>query len=438
MSDYEDRIAQLRADIEALKKEAAELKEGRKAVDFTQEEIARVEEIAETLDYKHSQLESCMRLERIATSETESTPQRRTAPSGGGERRSALIDRRAGFAHLGDFAQCVRHGQTPGNAVDQRLAELAPTTYSQTGVGAEGGFAVPPEFSARIMEYVGDENSLYARVDKTPVNHGLYWPVDEDSPWATTGPQAYWEGEADQYTQSKVNLRTAGFRLNKVVVLCPVTDELLDDAGQMETYLRSVISKRLRWKVDFAILQGTGAGMPLGILNSPALKSVAKEGSQTADTVTDGNVFAMWNALFGEYRSNATWVYNQDIEVQLLTMVLAGASSDVPIWLPAGQYNTAANAPNTTLFGRPAIPHQACETLGDKGDIFFCDFSQYILGQKTTGPSFDISMHLYFDYGMQAFRATWRVAGMPKWSTTISARDGSATYSPFVTLAERA
>ncbi len=30
-----------------------------------------------------------------------------------------------------------------------------------------------------------------------------------------------------------------------------------------------------------------------------------------------------------------------------------------------------------------------------------------------------------------------RVGGMPWWSTTLSARDGSATYSPYVTLEAR-
>ena len=128
---------------------------------------------------------------------------------------------------------------------------------------------------------------------------------------------------------------------------------------------------------------------------------------------------------------------NQDIEPQLFKMVVAGTSSDIPVWLPPGQNNSLANAPNGTLMGRPILPHQACETLGDHGDILFCDMSQYLIGYKTAGPNFSTSIHLYFDQGLTAVRATWRLTGMPKWSTTIAARDGSATYSPFVSLAER-
>ena len=147
----------------------------------------------------------------------------------------------------------------------------------------------------------------------------------------------------------------------------------------------------------------------------------------------------MWAACWGEFRGNATWLLNQDVEPQLFAMVVAGSSSDVPVWLPAGSpMSNLANAPNGTLLGRPIVPHQACETLGDHGDILLCDLRQYIIGYKTAGPQFASSIHLYFDYGMTAVRATWRLAGMPKGSTTIAARDGSATYSPFVSLAERA
>lgn len=439
MSDSQDRLAQLRADVERLTDEARAIAEDRKAVDMSADDIARLEEIESLVTHSREQIDGLMRIERLTTGGApDPEPQRRTAAaSSAAPARS--IDPRAGFMNFGDFAQSVAMGARPQAQVDPRLAQMAPTTYSVEDVGADGGYLVPPEFSTKVMEYVGSAGSIYSMCDKTPVNHQLNWPVDEESPWSTSGPQAYWEGEADQYAESKLKLRTAGMKLNKLVALCPVTDELLADAPQLSAYLTSVISKKLRWKVDFAIVQGTGAGMPLGILNAPALKSVAKESGQTADTVNSTNILKMYNALYGDFRGGAAWIHNQDVETQLLTMVMAGSSSDVPVFLPSGpQGSSFAGSPYTSIMGRPAIPHQACDELGDHGDILLCDFSQYIIGQKTAGPQFASSIHLYFDYGLTAVRATWRVAGMPKWSTTIAARDGSATYSPFVSLAERA
>ncbi len=88
--------------------------------------------------------------------------------------------------------------------------------------------------------------------------------------------------------------------------------------------------------------------------------------------------------------------------------------------------------------GRPVIPSQACETIGDKGDIFFADFSQYLLLLKSgVNPRIETSMHLWFDQDLTAFKFVLRVGGIPWWSTTQPARDGSATYSPFVTLEAR-
>ncbi len=439
MQDSQDRLAQLRADIERLVAEATAMMTDRKAADMTADEISRLEEIESQVCFLREQEQARARFDRVTGDPAEPAQATRRTEQAPAQQQRSYNDPRCGFSGIGEFAQSVAMSGRPQAAMDPRLAAMAPTTYSNEGVGSEGGYLVPPEFSSQVMEYIGEQNSIYSMVDKTPVNHALNWPVDEDAPWSTSGPQAYWESEASQATQSNVNPRTAGMRLNKLVALCPVTEELLEDAGQLNAYLTSTISKKLRWKVDFAILQGTGAGMPLGILNSPCLKSVAKVGSQTADTVNSTNIMAMFNALYGDYRGNAVWMSNQDVETQLLTMVVAGSSSDVPVWLPSGSgYSSFSGSPHTSIMGRPHVPHQACETLGDHGDILFCDFSQYICGYKTAGPNFASSIHLFFDYGLTAVRAEWRIAGMPKWSTTISARDGSATYSPFVSLAERA
>lgn len=437
-NDNQDRLAQLRADVERLVTEAREMAEGRTAGDMTAEELARLEEIDQLVDHYQEQITARERLGRLTATRETGNPTRRSAPSGAQDNSARTVrDRRCGFAHFGEYAQALIQDARGG--ADPRLAQLAATTYSSEGVGADGGYLVPPDFMDRVMSYVGDQASLYSRCQRTPANYAINWPVDENPPWSSSGPQAYWEGEAASLTASKVNVRSAGQKLNKLTALCPVTDELLDDAPQMGAYLETVIARRLRWKVDFAILQGTGVGMPLGLLNAGATKTVAKEGSQTADTVTDGNIFAMWNGVFGDFRGNAIWIANQDIETQLMTMVVAGSSSDVPVWLPAGSpFANLASAPNGTLFGRPLLYHQACETLGDKGDLFFADLSQYLIAEKTPGPQFATSIHLYFDQGLQAVRATWRLTGMPLFSTTISARDGSATYSPFCVLAERA
>lgn len=350
---------------------------------------------------------------------------------------------KGGWHTFGHFASAVRAACRHGGMVDPRLVANAPSTYGSEGVGADGGFAVPPDFRAAIMEKVMGEESLLARTDQmTTASNNITFPSDETTPWQTTGGiQTYWVGEGSQITQSKPALKEVNLRLHKLAALVPVTEELLEDAPTLGSYLSRRVPIKLDFALSLAILQGTGAGQPLGILNSDCLVTVAKRtaGSpdQSADTVEYPNIVEMWSRMYGPCRSRAVWLINQDVEPQLHQMRFpdANVTQPVPAYMPAGGLSSS---PYATLMGRPVIPTQACETLGDKGDIVLADLSQYMTVMKAGGIRQDVSMHLWFDYDVQAFRFIMRIAGQPWWSSSISPRDGTNTLSCFVTLAERA
>jgi HK97 family phage major capsid protein len=295
------------------------------------------------------------------------------------------------------------------------------------------------------MQLVLAEDSLAGLCDQVATSSNNFsCPADETNPWQTTGGiQAYWDAEAAAATQSKVSLQDRNVKLNKIRCLVPMTDELLEDASAMDSYLRRKAPEKIAFKINLALLQGTGVGQPLGLLNSPALVTVSKNNPQTADTITGKNILEMYSRLYAPSRSKAVWVINQDIEPQLLKLAIPGTDNEGNaatgfgslVYMPP---NGLSTSPFGTLMGRPIIPSQACETLGDKGDIFFADFSQYLLLIKSgVNPRVETSIHLWFDQDITAFKFVLRIGGMPWWSTTLSARDGSNTYSPFVTLEAR-
>lgn len=351
-----------------------------------------------------------------------------------------------GFRSLGDMAYFVRRAALEGGSTDPRLERLAAaSTYGSESSGADGGFAVPTEFRTAIMSTVLGEGSLASFCDQVTTSGNTFsCPVDETSPWQTSGGiLANWEGEAQAGGQSKPSLQDRTVKVNKLKCLVPMTDELLEDASGMDSYLRRKAPEKIGFKLNLAILQGTGAGMPLGVLNSPALVTVAKNNPQTADTLTGKNIIEMYSRLYAPSRQNAVWVINPDIEPMLYKLSIAGTDNEgnsatgwgAMVYLPP---NGLSTSPYGTLMGRPVIPSQACETLGDLGDIFFVDFKQYLLLLKSgTNPRVETSMHLWFDQDLTAFKFILRVGGMPWWSTTLAARDGSATYSPYVTLEAR-
>ena len=352
-----------------------------------------------------------------------------------------------GFRDLGEWANAVARANRPGAPqMDERLrTELrADPDGANEAIDSEGGFAVPPDARRDINQLIRGEDSLLGRCDEiTTGSNRLTVPTDETTPWGSAGIQAYWDGEQSQATQSKPSIQEVGVTLHKLRALAPVTDELLEDNSAMAAYLNRKAPEVLTYKINEAIVQGTGAGQPLGILTSGGKGEVAKVGSQVADTVVGLNVIEMWSRLYAPSRPNAVWLINQDVEPELLTLMKVGKldtrASDTGwgavLYTPAGGLS---GAPYGTLFGRPVIPTQACETLGDAGDIILADLGQYLAPVKGGGIRASSSIHLWFDWDVTAFKFTFRMGGQPWLSAPISPRDGSTTLSPFVTLAVRA
>lgn len=356
--------------------------------------------------------------------------------------RSTVKDKsRWGWQNFGDFAYAVKNAALQRD-VDSRLTNASLSTYGSEGVGPDGGFAVPPEFRASIMQKVMGEDSIISRCDNVQTGgYSLTVPKDETAPWGTAGIQAYWDGEAATYTQKKPALETSTIKVHKLTAMVPVTDELLEDAPGLGSYVQTRAGTVIDFKVTDAIINGTGAGMPLGILASPAKVQQGKESSQVADTIHGLNLVKMWSRMPANWRSSAVWLIHPDVESHLMSAGLqvgpaaaGSATGGTLIYMPPGG---VSGQPYATLFGRPVIPLQSCQAIGDAGDIIFANLSQYAALLKAGGLKSDSSIHLWFDQGVTAFRFTFRMGGQPWWSAPVSAKNGSTTYGAFVTLEAR-
>ena len=343
----------------------------------------------------------------------------------------------AGFRNFGDFALAVRGASMRGEP-DARLRNAAATTYGNESVGADGGFAVPPDYRTEILSRVFNEDSLLALTDRLQSSSNtITLPNDETTPWQSTGGiQTYWTAEAGEKRQSKPALGETTLKLHTLATLIPVTEELLEDAPAMGAYLNRKAPEKMDFKVSDAIVRGTGVGMPLGFLNSPALVTVAAEAAQVADTVLVQNLASMWGRMPVASRRTAVWLMHPDAEAKLPLMTIGNQ----PVYLPAG--GVSGNMYGT-LFGRPVIPHQVAETVGDVGDVMLVDLKQYLTvtktgnGRDSNGLKQDVSIHLWFDQDLVAYRFTMRIGGAPWWTAPIQQRDGANAQSPFVVLAAR-
>lgn len=438
-SSSEEVIAGLRADLAELveQSEAIINKADEEGRDLTEEEVTEITDLRAKADSVNKQISARESVVRISAGTG-----RRTAHDvqpGGTQARDSVPAQprgrdtnRGGFESFGHFSMAVRNAAV-GADPDNRLRASA-----NEGTGADGGFIVPPDFRREIWEKVVGEESLLSRTDQLVTGgNSMTIPKDETTPWETgKGVQVFWESEQSKIRESGVHFEPASMRLNKLTGLVAVTEELLEDAPGIDSYLRSKAPQKMAAKLNTAIIRGTGVGQPKGILSAPSLITIPKASSQPADTVLYENIVKMWARLYAPLRRNAVWLINQDVEPQLDLMQFApGSSTPVPVYLPQGG---ASATPFALLKGRPVIPVEACSTLGDVGDIILTDLTQYMTLSKGQNIRTDVSMHLLFDKDMTAFKFVFRITGQPWWGRELQPQNGTMTRSWAVALEERA
>lgn len=335
-----------------------------------------------------------------------------------------------GFRNLAEFAISVRN-QVMGNGSDPRL-NAAPTNYHQNQGSAGEGFMVPTEYRQQIWELVFADNDLLAMCNQEPTSsNSISIPKDETTPWGASGVQAYWRAEAGQMTSSKLALTGTILQLHELYAFVLATSELMEDAPRLNARMTSQAARAIRWQATESIVNGDGNGKPLGFMNANCLVTVAKESGQSAATVAVANLLKMYSRIL-RTGGSPVWLMNADVLPQVAALTIG----NVPAWLPLNAPITGG--PDGQILGRPVVFNEHMQTLGTVGDIVLGDLSGYALATKAGGGiDFAASIHLYFDYNVQAFRWTFRIGGQPYLSAAVSPKNGSNTKSHFVTLATR-
>jgi HK97 family phage major capsid protein len=346
----------------------------------------------------------------------------------------------AGFKALTEFAMAVRAAQT-GSGFDQRLAQIdegqglgaAPAGYQQNQGSSGEGFLVPQTFREQIWELTFDAPDLLSLVTPEPtIGNSVTIPKDESTPWGAAGVQAYWRSEAAQLTASKYAINQTTVQLHELSAYVLATQEVLDDAPRLQDRLTRQAARAISWKASDAIMWGDGNGKPLGFMNAASLVTVSKESGQAADTMAVKNILKMSSRVLRQ-GGRPIWIANSDVEPELAALTIG----NIPFFLPNSQPG-ASPIYEGTIRGKPTMFSEHSSTIGDLGDIVVADLSgYYLLTKQGGGIDFAASIHLFFDYNIQAFRWIFRLGGQPFLSAPVSPKSGTNTKSHFVTLEAR-
>ena len=351
------------------------------------------------------------------------------------------VDPNRQFRTLGEQLRAVAHYYMGGRdvgAMDSRLVR-APTGAGEVDPSA-GGFLVQTDFATSVFARAYDMGQILGRVNKLPLStaaNSIKIPAVDETSRATGsrwgGVQSNWVAEGITPGTSKPKFRLIELDLKKLMSIMYVTDEMLADSTVLTSIATQAFSDEIMFMTEDAIFEGTGAGQPLGILNSPALVTIAKEVGQATKTILYENVQNAWSHCWIRSQNEAVWLINQDALPQLNAVSLVIGSAGAPAYLPPGGLT---GLPYGTLFGRPVIPTEYSSTVGTVGDIALADLSQYVLADKG-GVQMAASMHVAFLTDEMVFRITYRVDGKPIWHAPLTPFKGVSTKSPFVTIAAR-
>lgn len=353
----------------------------------------------------------------------------------GNLRSAAEDDPKRGFASHTEFLTSVLNAGQAQSITDDRLRPLAALGSDEAGSYADpvGGFLVPSGFSPTLLKVDPESDPTAGRTTQVPMDSPVVEiPARTDKNHSTSvsgGLRVYRRAEADTSSSSRIEFEQVTLRATSLFGIAHATEELLSrSAISFVTLLEQGFADEFNSKLLREKLNGSGAGMMEGVLNTPALVTVAKESGQADSTIVTENVINM-RARCWRY-GQAIWTANHDTLPQLMTLTIDVGTGGVPVWMPSMR----EDAPDL-LLGRPIFFSEHLESIGTAGDILLGNWSQYLEG-TLSGPQQAESIHVRFVNHERTFKFWMENDGRCWWRSALTPVNG-ATLSPFTTLAAR-
>lgn len=363
----------------------------------------------------------------MLTSHRQATAHNPTAPG-------ARLDNE--FKSAGEFIHAAWHlNNSP--ELQAKMHRLR-NEYSSV-VPSDGGFLVPETLRSQLLQIALEMAVVRSRATVVPMESArVPFPMIDSTTNAGSvygGMVAYWGEESAALQQSDAKFGRITLDAQKLTGLSVVPNELLQDSiVSFAALVETLWPQALAFFEDNAFMSGSGVGEPLGFLGAgnSAGVAVAKETSQTADTIVVENVIKMYSRMLPASLSRGVWICSPEAIPELFTMALSVGTGGGPVMLT----NVAGPAP-VTIFGRPLIVSEKAGRLGDRSDLSFVDLSYYLVGDRQTMTA-SSSTDWKFGNDQTAFRIIQRVDGKPWLKSPITPANGGPTLSPFVEIADRA
>jgi HK97 family phage major capsid protein len=268
------------------------------------------------------------------------------------------------------------------------------------GVAASGGYAVPVEYVTEIREELRKATYLRQICDVITTETTTKIPIEAGI------PQAAWIDEGGAYPTSDAALGQVSIGAYKYGFIVKLSDELLEDSSNIETYVRRKIVEAMSYFEEEAFLRANGTNKPTGITTMGVGVTLATATAVAADDVID-----LVYSVPMRYRTGSSFLVSDAFEKAVFKLKDTTGNY---IWQPS----YVSGAPSSIL-GYPVRKSEFIDGFGsEKIPAIFGNFKTYQIADR--GAMYILRLNeLYASTGQIGIRVSARVDGKPSRADAI-------------------
>lgn len=283
------------------------------------------------------------------------------------------------------------------------LKDYAVAKALSEGVDSAGGYLVPEEFLAKVIDLVTEEYGIVRPRATT-------YTMTRDTlniPTISSKPSFTWVTEGNAISSGQPQFGQLTLTAVKAGLIIPVTLELFEDSAiNLTDLIANIFANALGEAEDTQALTGTGSPFT-GVFGNANVNTVTLAATKTAFTdVTADDLINLMYAVPSKYAKNGVFILNRSI---------------LPIIKKLKDNNGAYifDPKDKTLFGYPVLESdampEAAASAANTPFIIFGDLKEIALGMRkemsiTLADQATVGADNLFEKDMVAFKATIRHA----------------------------
>ncbi len=259
-----------------------------------------------------------------------------------------------------------------GNNVSPEQAVAIRNAMSTT-TPAEGGFTVPSEVAAMVVDALKEFGGMREAATVMPTDNGaaMNWPTSDG-----TAEEGEIVGENAAATTGEITFGSVAvnpFKYSSKKIALPM--ELIQDSAiDVVAFVVNRLAQRLGRITNKHYTIGTGTGQPFGVVNRASSGKVGTTG-QTTSVIYD-DLADLFYSVNRAYRRNAAW---QMADLTMRNIRKIKDTTGRPIFTPGYEEGITQDQPDR-LLGKPIVINDDMPVMAANAkSILFGDHSYYTI-----------------------------------------------------------